>query len=411
MKKFLFVQLFLFNICSLIPTHAQWIITDSVDSWITSFSTSGGYLYACAAATGVYISSDSGFNFVPSNDGLENLNTRVILPKDSLLVLGTNNEIYKSIDYGFTWSLASNGFPTTGDSSNVTGIIFRGDSILVATYGSGIYCSVDYCETWFPLNNGFFDLYRTGLYINGKRLFTGTSYGGSGIYASDDGGATWVQKNNGVPMNPYDPDKYVDINSFTNIGATLYVTTHGGNILKTEDNGESWNALNCPNDYGHTIINVDNILFCNVGGSGVTESEDMGETWVFINEGLITPMDNIIHSLSRFGPYLYAGTHSDKIFRRPIDELITGIPNQNDPVLAFVYPNPVSDHSKIAIPISMRDNFTIEIYNEVGQLVKRLTGLNCDQFELNRKEFCSGIYFLKLIGSNNTFSAGKFIVN
>jgi hypothetical protein len=191
MKKLLIIQLILFQFCFM--SHAQWVLTDSVESWITNFSTSGGFLYGCSAAAGVYISADSGLNFVSSNEGLENLNTRIILPRDSMLVLGTNNSIYKSVDYGATWELASNGFPITTQESNVTGLIFRGDSILVATYGNGIYCSVDFCGTWFPLNNGFTDLHRNGLIINKKRIFTGTMYAGDGIYASDDEGETWVQ--------------------------------------------------------------------------------------------------------------------------------------------------------------------------------------------------------------------------
>jgi hypothetical protein len=313
-------------------------------------------------------------------------------------------------DYGASWTLASNGFPTTGDHSNVTGIIFRGDSILVATYGNGIYCSVDFCESWFPLNNGFLDLYRTALYLNGKRLFTGTSYGGSGIYASDNGGAIWVQKNNGVPMNPYAPDQYVDINSFTNIGSTLFVSTHGGNILKSEDNGDSWIVLGCPNNYAYDIINVDNSLFCGHGGVGVTESDDMGETWVYRNEGLAPPFDVMINALYRSGPYIYIGTHSTKIFRRPVAELITEIPEQSACIEILVYPNPVSDISRIAIPPSSSGKYKLEIYNELGLMVKHASGLGTEQFEIRKIDFPTGIYFFRVTGLNSASYNGKFIV-
>jgi hypothetical protein len=137
----------------------------------------------------------------------------------------------------------------------------------------------------------------------------------------------------------------------------------------------------------------------------------MGETWVYRNEGLAPGMDRLIHSLFRHGPYLYAGTHPDNIFRRPVADLITGIPDQKEKIKALVYPNPLTDQSKIIIPSSFGDKYTVEIYNEVGQLVKKISGLDCDQFELNRNDFCRGIYFLRLIGSKNTVSAGKFIVN
>jgi photosystem II stability/assembly factor-like uncharacterized protein len=410
MKKTLFVSFILMQFCLSLPAWSQWVATDTVESDVVNFSTSGGFLYACSATSGVYISSDSGYNIYSSNEGLGNLNTRIILPKDSLLVLGTNNSIYKSIDYGASWTLASNGFPTTGDHSNVTGIIFRGDSILVATYGNGIYCSIDFCESWFPLNNGFIDLYRSGLYINGKRLFTGTMYGGSGIYASDNGGATWVQKNNGVPMNPYAPDQYVDIKSFTNIGSTLFVATYGGNVLKSEDNGDSWIVLDCPNNYAWDIINVDNSLFCSHAGVGITESDDMGETWVFRNEGLGPPFDLSIEALYRSGPYLYIGTHAKKIFRRPVAELITKIPEQSTCTEVLVYPNPVSDISRIVIPPSSSGKYTLEIYNELGLLVKHASVLGTEQFEIRKPDFPTGMYFFRVIGSYSGFYSGKFIV-
>src|ERR1039457_2194234 len=182
MKLKLFLLILIQFFYSLIAL-AQWVSVDSLNSSIHKISTSSGKLYVCTVTTGVYISSDSGVTFNPANNGLTNLNTRVILAKDSLLVLGTNQQIYKSIDFGTSWQLASNGFPAN-IGSNVQDIIFKGDSILVATYGNGIFCSTDYCQNWFTLNNGFTDLYRSCLFVNGNRFFAGTEGSGSGIYIS-----------------------------------------------------------------------------------------------------------------------------------------------------------------------------------------------------------------------------------
>ncbi len=337
MKKLFIINLILALIAFGLPSQARWIMTDSVDSPIVDIKAANGRLFICTAASGFYVSYDSGYNFISSNNGLENLNTRQLLIKDSMLVLGTNNSIYKSLDFGDSWILSSDGFPTGGTHSNVEGIVCKGDSIFVATYGNGVYCSLNDCQDWFPINNGFIDLYRSCLFLHGDRLFTGTAYGGSGIYISDDAGQTWVQKNEGVPKSIFNPDKYVDITSFTNIGSSIFASTHEANILKSDDNGETWERLSAPNNFIWIVINFNDMLLCGHDGTGVSKSFDSSNSWFIINEGFETTSDMTINSLYVYGSYLYAGTSSHKIFRRPVNELLTGIRDQKDPVTASVY--------------------------------------------------------------------------
>ena len=409
MKYKLFLLILIPFFCSLI-TYAQWSAVDSVNSAISNISTSTGKLYVCSVTTGIYISSDSGNTFIPSNNGLPNLNTRVILAKDSLLVLGTNQQIYKSTNYGSSWSLASNGFPSNG-GSNVECIIFKGDSILVATYGNGIFCSLDFCQTWFTLNNGFTDLYRSCLFVNGNRLFAGTMYAGSGIYVSDNNGSSWVPKNNGVPKMWANPSKYVDITAFTEIDQAIFATTSGGNILKSVDNGESWNMLNNPNNYQWTIFTSGWTLLAGHEGVGVSRSDDLGNSWNFENDGLITLDDKDIRTFCILDSYIYTGGWSHKIFRRPVSEIVSSISENNSRIKIVVYPNPISDQSKIIIPHSFAKKYTLEIYNNEGICIKTLSGLEVNQFELQKSEFGNGIYFFRITGSEKGSFCGKFIVN
>jgi hypothetical protein len=332
------------------------------------------------------------------------------LPKDSLLILGTNKSIFKSIDYGATWSLSSSGIPASG-GSNVEDIIFKGDSILVATYGNGIFCSVDYCQTWFGINNGFSDLQRSCLLSNSNRLFAGSMYGGSGIYVSDDNGANWVPKNNGVPMMWVDPTKYVDITSFTVVDQVVFASTHGGNVLKSENNGESWEQLACPNNYIWRIVNINNTLFCGHDGTGITESKDYGNTWSIENDGLEGFNDRDIRSLCKSEDFIYTGSWSYKIFKRPIDELATEVPKNSIKNQAIVSPNPISDNSKIIISQNLSGPFTFEIFNGMGVCIRESCGTDLRQIILSKGDFKKGIYFFRLIFKKQQTVYGKFIVN
>ncbi|MCD4695941.1 MAG: T9SS type A sorting domain-containing protein [Bacteroidales bacterium] len=408
MKKLLTLDLIFLMLLTSNSSIAQWVKLDSLDSPILHITTSNERLYVCTATNGVYISSDFGNSFYSSNSGLNNLNTRIILAKDSLLILGTNNSIYKSTNHGESWINSSNGFPSS--NSNVEDIIWKGDSILVATYGSGIFCSSDLCQNWFPLNDGFLDLYRSGLLLEGNRIFTGTKYGGSGIYISDNGGLTWEQRNIGVPVNPYNPSKYNDITAFCKKDEMIYASTFGTNVLESSDFGESWTSLNCPNNYIWVVKNVDDILLCGHNGAGVTKSGDMGNTWDFINEGLKYNFDKDIRTFCRLGEFIYTGAWTGNVFRKPISELITNVPKHQDYNCLIIYPNPVTNISRIDIPFPKKEAFMIEIYNENGVCTKKEFRSQTDQVIIRNSDFRPGIYFIRLFQTDKKSIYGKFIV-
>lgn len=406
MKKIIFSISLLLTIFA---TNAQWIELDSLASPIVNISTSNENIYVCTAVSGVYISNDSGNTFHQSNEGLDNLNTRIILPKDSLLILGTNNSIYKSTNHGSTWELSSNGFPTNGDLSNVESIIWKGDSILVATYGNGIYCSIDLCQNWFSLNNGFTDLFRSCLLNDKNIIFTGTQYGGSGIYVSYNNGEFWTQKNNGVPTNPYAPDKYVDITSFTTYNSSTFASTYGRGILKTENNGDLWYGISCPYNYVWTIINIDNLFICGHSGGGVTISNDFGENWTITNEGLGI-FDTDIRTFCKFDDYIFTGTWSRKIFKRPFSELITSTNKNYNYNLLKIYPNPITFKSIIDIPISNSEKYSFKIYDESGTCIINEPDFDNNSIILRKEDFKSGVYIFNLIVNSKKSYYGKFIV-
>ncbi len=413
MKKINIVVIQLLLLCIFsFNAHAQWVATDSLDSPVRNICASGAYLYACSEATGVYRSSDFGFSFVAINNGLGNLSTRKMIARDSLLVLATSNSIYKSTNHGNSWSLATNGFPPPANLYDITGIIFRGDSILVATSGAGLYCSLDFCQSWFSLNNGLVNTNKKCLFDNGNRLFVGSLNEfnlNGGIHASDDNGGTWFPENNGVPHAF--PTYYAEIYDFAKIELSLFASTFGYGILKTEDNGETWQNLGTSCLYGDNLLAINNTLFCSQLGPGISKSPDRGNSWSFINEGLVTTDDKSIYELYKVGSFIYAGSNSHKVFRRPVSEVVTGIQNISSKTYATVQPNPITDYSRIIIQDLGIEKYSIEVFNESGKCVKKFDGLEGKKLGLLKVEFVHGVYFFRITGTKNGLFYGKFIVD
>jgi hypothetical protein len=90
---------------------------------------------------------------------------------------------------------------------------------------------------------------------------------------------------------------------------------------------------------------------------------------------------------------------------------MTEIAEQDDYKSVLIYPNPVSDVSRIAIPASASGKITLEVYNELGVLAKQSSGLASDQIEIRKCEFPAGLYFFQVTGSDSRLFSGKFVVN
>ena len=84
---------------------AQWLPIYTFPSCPLSIASSANRIYICTAISGVFVSTDMGMTFTESNNGLTDLNTRYMITRDSLLLLGTSTGVFRSTDYGNTWNV------------------------------------------------------------------------------------------------------------------------------------------------------------------------------------------------------------------------------------------------------------------------------------------------------------------
>ena len=155
--------------------HVSKLIIDPNNNEIFYATTQGATEYTdkVGDGAGVFKSTDRGNNWTQINNGLDSLETNVLVvdPNDSeTLYLGTDDDgVYKSIDGGDSWKKLN-----VSSLSKSFGV---GDIVVDPQNSDNIYI-------------GTVDYFR----LSGNRGVLGDF----GIYKSTDGGTTWEEFNSGL---------------------------------------------------------------------------------------------------------------------------------------------------------------------------------------------------------------------
>jgi hypothetical protein len=168
--------------------------------------------------------------------------------------------------------------------------------------------------------------------------------------------------------------------------------------------------LNVLNMYPWIIVNVDETLMSGHDGGGFCKSNDNGNSWQWENDGLTTVFDKDINAICASDTYIYIGTYSRKVFRRPKSEITVFLPDIEKRDLTMVYPNPISNDSRFNINGTKNIDLNLQIFNCKGQCIKEISNFNPKTFVLRRSEYTKGIYFYLISTSNLTKITGSFIV-
>jgi photosystem II stability/assembly factor-like uncharacterized protein len=243
-------------------------------------------LYA-AASSGLYKSVDAGAAWArlpgsPGGGGLVAVDPRRPATVYATGLVPGGPLLAKSTDGGATWKPIAEGVPALTVPTVATALVVdpsRTSRLYLGTAGRGIWRSLDGGAIWRLASRGL----RAGEHSSITAVAvaaSGTAFAGtvqSGVYRSTDGGATWSESRNGLPLGhvralaaaPSDP-------------RTVYASFAAG-IFRSDDGGVSWRPAGRPGDSLATSLAVDprqpRTVYAGTPAEGLFKTTDGGGAW------------------------------------------------------------------------------------------------------------------------------------
>jgi photosystem II stability/assembly factor-like uncharacterized protein len=289
---------------------------------------------------GIYISNDNGLNWTLSNTGLLDgsplqdlhLSIRDIFINGNDILIGTQDGVFKSTNFGQSWAPSNIGI---NEPNNIQALHFvkSGSAIFLET-ANDIYKSIDNGFTWIDLNNNIganpFSLVANsaGLFCTGslglyKSTNNGTSwqlvannlpdlptqlYESNGVlYCAIPNIGTYISTNNGVSWYVFDSEWY---NDFLFINNTHYVCNNKG-VLSCNTNLSFVNS-GLGEAYLTNALYVDGDIIYSGTENGIYKSTDDGNLWKNMRTGL--PISTNVKCITKSGPSLIIGTKDSGVY-------------------------------------------------------------------------------------------------
>ncbi len=332
----------------------------STTSQIVTLADSGSSIFAGTVGTGIFRSTDNGETW--TGQGLNSTAVNSLFPDGSFLFEATYGGVFRSSDYGQTWSstgvglnwpgvysLAANDsgiyaavlsdygglYRSTndGDSWSLTALggrqiycVAASDSLILAggpagvTYNGGLFISRNNGNSWtMPIDRG--QLGINSVAIGDTNLFA-TDLNNQGIFVSTNEGQTWSSQNGGSCMAV--------------IGRAVYVAAFYNSVgFLSRDNGKTWAQEASPGDVYSLAVSHDTLYAAT--DHGIFASADSGVTWGDVSTGVgHTPL----HSIAVSGGYIFAGSATGLVWRRPLSQIV---------IVPLVAPSPVSPANESTI--------------------------------------------------------------
>ena len=299
-------------------------------------------IYAGAPAGGLWVSYDDGQTWQTFTDELTNIGVSDLAidpqhPDTMYLATGDRDGadtysfgLMKSVDGGVTWSATGLSF-NVSNNYRIGRVVIHPDStnIVVAATNGGIYRSTNYGQTFSLEQSGLFYGVHMG---HGDTLFATTSGSSPKVFRSVNAGDSWTQMSNGLPTSGvYRCEVAVSV-----VPGLLYAvfgdSNYGfGGLYRSTNGGSNWSLMSStPNIMGWSSTGggsggqawYDLSIACDplnentiyVGGVNIWKSTNGGANWSIVGHwygaGSI-PFVHADHHHASFRPgtsQLYVGT-------------------------------------------------------------------------------------------------------
>lgn len=379
-----------------------------------------GQRILAGTSSGIYQSSDNGYNWYQSQEGIEPVGypkiTALAANGDTVYAGSDQARAYRSVDGGRTFT--STALQLTSGGA-VKAFAFTGNAVLaIMTTSNAVYRTTNNGVSWTASSTGITSAGGLTVVRIGSDFYLGTV---SGLFKSADGGLNWTRLGATVLVNNF------QISGIATLGSDIYVSVYNagtltGDIYKSADNGNSWVKLNIafvgsyPSPY--SLISMNGNLYtgvyANFSSSATVMQGAAGTTWTDFGQGLVIPGAVRVNSFLVNGNELmasFANITGDPfdIWRRTIqttDVEETGESVPSTFALEQNYPNPFNPETIINYQLSEKGNVTLKVYDvlgkEVASLVKEEKAAGKYEVKFDGSKLVSGVYFYQL-------RTGKFV--
>jgi Secretion system C-terminal sorting domain len=300
------------------------------------------------------------------------------------LFLSTNN--------GINW------IQTSFNNASVYALAANENSIFVAN--SSVYISTNNGANW--ILGGLNTSQVSALAVNGNHVFAGTQ--NSGVYLSSNNGLNWSQ----TSLNN------ITVNSLAVNGNNIYAAA-GAHLYLSSNNGMNWAQTSLNYQQIYSIAVSGNNIFAGSYSYGVFVSSNNGIDWTQRNEGL----GNLnIQAFCILNNYIFAGTNSNSVYRRSLNELIAiepvsyVVPETHS--LSQNYPNPFNPVTRVNFQIPEVDYVRLSVYDLLGREVTVLVNEELRpgdyKVDFDGSNFPSGVYYYKLTAGGFTETKKMILV-
>jgi photosystem II stability/assembly factor-like uncharacterized protein len=264
---------------------------------------------ASLLAAGPMLAADEPAAPAPESSVIAPLATKSLLLDSAragarMVVVGERGHVLTSDDQGATWTQSK--VPTR---ATLTGVFFVDDKLGWAVGHDEVILRSDDAGTTWTLTHSAPEKEQPLLDVWFRDANDGFAIGAYGaMLKSSDGGRTWEQRafepQSLVPAKPApkkpaaQDDEYADATTASDVhlnsvarapDGKLYIAAEAGNLLRSDDDGETWLSLPSPYEgsfFGILPLDTDSLLAFGLRGH-LYRSDDHGRSWNEIETGTV----------------------------------------------------------------------------------------------------------------------------
>ncbi|NOU45630.1 MAG: T9SS type A sorting domain-containing protein [Bacteroidales bacterium] len=249
---------------------------------------------------------------------------------DTIIVNTDGDGVLRSIDGGASYQTVNSGLeaiidPMTGLYLAVPSMYLYDTTLFIGT-PNGIYRSADYGDSWTYSGLqgvtlvGSFAFESIGPNLFAATLLSESSDHTDAVYLSSDNGLTWETISSGITQFATEHFKKMYV-----MNTNLFVTTDNASVLITRDYGEHWINITPSVSGGgwdnFDVAESDSVMFISSFFTGIYASIDDGLNWVDISNGINDEPYISVGTIIVKDDYLYVGTSNQSVWKRNLSEI------------------------------------------------------------------------------------------